>query len=133
MRHALGHGVQVETVVWGGGIMEKDVTICVGTIGSGIWRSPDGGETWSRVRPSRYPENDVRALAVHPRAPHRVYAGTDSGVYRSEDCGASWERLDSPMNAMQTCALAIDPVVPDILFAGTKPPAVFRSQDGGQR
>ena len=70
--------------------MEKDFTICVGTIGSGIWRSPDGGETWTRVRPSRYPENDVRALAVHPRAPHIVYAGTDSGVYRSEDRGARW-------------------------------------------
>src|SRR5213594_4933326 len=81
------HGAQVETVVWGGGIMGKDVTICVGTIGSGIWRSPDGGETWTRVRPSRYPENDVRALAVHPRDPHIVYAGTDSGVYRSEDRG----------------------------------------------
>jgi photosystem II stability/assembly factor-like uncharacterized protein len=37
------------------------------------------------------------------------------------------------MNAMQTWALAIDPVVPDIIFAGTKPPAVFRSRDGGQR
>ena len=43
--------------------MSNDFTICVGTIGSGIWRSPDGGETWTRVRPSRYPENDVRALA----------------------------------------------------------------------
>src|SRR6266496_317571 len=79
--------------------MGKDFTICVGTIGSGIWRSPDGGETWTRVRPSRYPENDVRALAVHPRAPHIVYAGTDSGVYRSADRGARWERLDSPLNA----------------------------------
>ena len=68
---------------YGGTVMSHDFTICVGTIGSGIWRSPDGGETWTRVRPSRYPENDVRALAVHPRAPHRVYAGTDSGVYRS--------------------------------------------------
>src|SRR5215475_2145086 len=50
-----------------GTVMSNDFTICVGTIGSGIWRSPDGGETWTRVRPSRYPENDVRALAVHPR------------------------------------------------------------------
>ena len=73
---------------YGGTVMSNDFTICVGTIGSGIWRSPDGGETWTRVRPSRYPENDVRALAVHPRAPHIVYAGTDSGVYRSEDRGA---------------------------------------------
>ena len=121
------------TMCDGGTVMSNDFTICVGTIGSGIWRSPDGGETWSRVRPSRYPENEVRALAVHPRAPHIVYAGTDSGVYRSEDRGASWERLDSPMNTMQTWALAIDPVIPDILFAGTKPPAVFRSRDGGQQ
>ena len=113
--------------------MGKDFTICVGTIGSGIWRSPDGGETWSRVRPSRYPENDVRALAVHPREPHIVYAGTDSGVYRSADRGARWERLDSPMNAMHTWALAIDPAEPETLFAGTQPSAVFRSQDGGQR
>src|SRR2546427_12893723 len=37
------------------------------------------------------------------------------------------------MNAMQSWACAIDPVVPDILFAGTKPPAVFRSRDGGQQ
>lgn len=113
--------------------MSKDFTICVGTIGSGLWHSPDGGETWSRVRPSRYPENDVRALAMHPREPHIVYAGTDSGVYRSEDRGSSWVLLDSPMNAMQTWALAVDPVDPDTLFAGTKPSAVFRSRDGGQQ
>jgi photosystem II stability/assembly factor-like uncharacterized protein len=118
---------------YGGTVMNNDFTICVGTIGSGIWRSPDGGETWTRVRPSRYPENDVRALAVHPREPHIVYAGTDSGVYRSEDRGARWERLDAPMNALHTWALAIDPAEPETLFAGTQPSAVFRSQDGGQR
>lgn len=113
--------------------MSQDFTICVGTIGSGIWRSPDGGETWARIRPSRYPESDIRALAVHPREPHIVYAGTDAGVYRSTDRGASWARLDSPMNAMDIWALAIDPVAPDTIFAGTRPPAVFRSRDGGQR
>ena len=113
--------------------MIKDVTICVGTVGTGIWRSPDGGDNWERVRPSRYPENDVRALAVHPREPNVVYAGTDSGIYRSEDRGANWQHLDSPMNSMHTWALAIDPVEPDTIFAGTKPSAVFRSRDAGQR
>src|SRR5256712_4326476 len=123
----------LETAFWGEVLMGKVFTIVVGTIVSGIWRSPDGGETWTRVRPSRYPENDVRALAVHPRAPHIVYAGTDSGVYRSADRGARWERLDSPMNAMHTWALAIDPGEPETLFAGTQPSAVFRSRDGGER
>src|SRR3989475_9416707 len=103
----------LETAFWGEVIMGKDFTICVGTIGSGIWRSPDGGETWSRVRPSRYPENDVRALAGHPRAPHIVDAGTDSGVYRSAGRAGRWGRLDSPMNTMHTRALATAPAEPE--------------------
>src|SRR3989442_13643856 len=94
---------------YGGTVMSNDFTICVGTIGSGIWRSPDGGETWTRVRPSRYPENDVRALAGHPPAPHIVYPGTDPGGYRGEGPGGARERLDLPMKPMPTWALALVP------------------------
>jgi photosystem II stability/assembly factor-like uncharacterized protein len=111
--------------------MAKDVTICVGTLGQGIWRSGDGGETWTRVRQGLYTESAVRAFAVHPGDPRVIYAGAESGIYRSEDRGASWERLDSPMNTWPIWALAIDPVDPDILFAGTRPSALFRSQDRG--
>ena len=67
--------------------MSVDYTICVGTVGSGIWRSPDGGNAWTRITPTRFPEATARALAVNPRDPHIVYAGTDTGVYRSEDGG----------------------------------------------
>lgn len=111
--------------------MAKNVTICVGTLGQGIWRSADGGETWARVRQGLYSESAVRALAVHPREPHIMYAGAESGIYRSDDRGASWTHLDSPMNTLPIWALAIDPVDPHIMFAGTRPAALFRSQDGG--
>lgn len=111
--------------------MASNMTICVGTLGQGIWRSSDGGDTWARVRQGLYSESAVRALAVHPRDSHVIYAGTNSGLYRSEDRGASWERLDSPMNTLPIWALAIDPVDPSILFAGTRPSALFRSKDGG--
>ncbi|MGH8056150.1 MAG: WD40/YVTN/BNR-like repeat-containing protein, partial [Candidatus Entotheonellia bacterium] len=111
--------------------MAKNVTICVGTLGQGIWRSADGGETWARVRQGLYSESAVRALAVHPRESHIMYAGAESGIYRSDDRGASWTHLDSPMNTLPIWALAIDPVDPHIMFAGTRPAALFRSQDGG--
>jgi photosystem II stability/assembly factor-like uncharacterized protein len=111
--------------------MARNVTICVGTLGQGIWRSVDGGDTWTRVRQGLYTESAVRAFAVHPRVPHIIYAGAESGIYRSEDRGASWQRLDSPMNTLPIWALAIDPMDPQILFAGTRPSALFRSQDGG--
>ncbi len=78
--------------------MTQNATICVGTLGQGIWRSSDGGATWLRVRHGLYSESAVRALAVHPSDARIMYCGADSGVYRSEDSGEHWERLDSPMN-----------------------------------
>ena len=78
--------------------MTKHATICVGTLGQGIWRSSDGGDTWLRVRHGLYSESAVRALAVHPSDARIMYCGADSGIYRSEDKGERWERLDSPMN-----------------------------------
>src|SRR5271167_4999083 len=112
--------------------MTQNATICVGTLGQGIWRSSDGGDTWLRVRHGLYSESAVRALAVHPSDARIMYCGADSGVYRSEDSGEHWERLDSPMNEIPIWALAIDPVDPNIIFAGTRPAALFRSTDGGQ-
>ena len=32
--------------------MGKDYSICVGAVGfgGGVWHSPDGGDTWNRIR-----------------------------------------------------------------------------------
>lgn len=111
--------------------MTRNMTVCVGTLGQGIWRSIDGGENWDRVRNGVYSESAVRALAVHPGDPKVIYAGVDDGIYRSDDRGENWQRLDSPMNDMAIWALAIDSVDNETIFAGTKPAALFRSKDGG--
>ena len=68
--------------------MTQNATICVGTLGQGIWRSSDGGDTWLRVRHGLYSESAVRALAAHPSDARIMYCGANSGVYRSEDSGA---------------------------------------------
>lgn len=112
--------------------MTKDFTICVGTIGTGLWQSPDGGETWRFVYKGLWLESRVFSLTVHPRDARVVYAGTDDGIYRSEDRGTSFERLDSLLNGLPVWKVTFDPVDPNILFAGTRPAALFRSRDGGQ-
>jgi hypothetical protein len=54
----------------------------------GIYKSVDGGATWS---PAVLLTTPVIALAVDPAAPSTVYAGTfDQGVLKSSDDGASW-------------------------------------------
>ena len=112
--------------------MAGKITICVGTLGQGIWRSTDSGDTWVRVREGLYGESAVRALVVHPGDSRVIYAGVDDGFYRSENQGDTWKRLDSPMNDIPIWALAIDPVDPNTMFAGTRPAALFRSKDAGE-
>ncbi|MGE0821897.1 MAG: WD40/YVTN/BNR-like repeat-containing protein [Candidatus Binatia bacterium] len=118
--------------------MAKDCTICVGTIGAGVWFSPNGGERWKRSK-MRLPfhaepgEIQIRNLSVFPQNPNHLLAGSEVGIYRSEDKGATWELVDSPVDGQQVWSLGIHPTDPNILFAGTKPPGVYRSTDGGKR
>lgn len=118
--------------------MTEQFTICVGTVGAGVWFSPDGGDHWRRSKMAlpfhaEPGEIQIRALALSPHNPHHIYAGSEAGLYRSEDNGASFELVPSPMDGMQIWSVAVDPRDPGVIYAGTKPPAVFRTLDGGKR
>jgi photosystem II stability/assembly factor-like uncharacterized protein len=114
--------------------MAGDYTICVGTIGAAVWQSPDGGESWKRIHhPFPLPmENDIRALAVDPNNPKRLLAGSDTGLYSSEDRGETWQKIDSPMDDKDIWSAAIHPDDPNIIYAGTHPPNLFRTKDRGK-
>jgi photosystem II stability/assembly factor-like uncharacterized protein len=112
--------------------MAANYSICVGTIGSGAWLSPDGGDSWKRVQKGLWSESRIYSLTNHPREERTLFAGADDGVYKSSDGGESFVRLDSPMNALNVWKIAVDPTNPDIIFAGTRPAALFRSKDGGK-
>ena len=114
--------------------MANDYTICVGTVGEGIYISPNAGKSWNRVTgpfPAPY-ENEIRSLAIDPNNPHRIVAGSDVGIYSSDDNGLNWKKMDSPMDGKQIWSVTVHPGDPNTIFAGTKPPAIYRSRDGGE-
>ena len=104
----------------------------VGTVGEGVWRSTNGGATWSRSAKGMFVECDVRALVVDPRRPHVLYAGTNEGVWRTENSGDDWRRLDGPMNDQVTWSLLLPPPDGETVLAGTRPPTIYRSTDAGR-
>ena len=109
-------------------------SICIGTIGSGAWLSTNSGDSWKRSQNEGglWSESRVYGLSVHPTEPRTIFAGADDGIYKSTDGGQNFARLDSPMNSRDVWKIAIDPSNPDIIFAGTRPAALYRSKDGGQ-
>jgi len=111
--------------------MAEGFTLVVATVGGGLSRTVDGGETWDRIRDPIPSESNIRALSVYPDNPHRILAGTDQGIFRSEDNAGTWEKLNSPMEDRQIWSVTVDPTDPDTIFAGTRPDA-FRSRDGGK-
>ena len=113
--------------------MPADYNICLGTSGWGVWHSPNAGKSWVRHR-APFPLNSrIQAFAVHPTAPQTIFAGGDTGLFISHDGGAQWERIGSQGDVPTIWSMAIDPVDPNILFAGTRPAGIYRSRDGGQR
>ena len=92
----------------------------------GLFRSDDGGVTWSAV--GGLPTSDFNALAFNPANPDQIYVGSDmdqgnGGVWRSLDRGASWSPLGSgmPSNPRVT-ALALQPLNPLEVLAATWSP-----------
>ena len=63
--------------------MAQSYTTLVGTVGTGIWTSNDGGERWTRCR-GMWNETQVFALTPHPQNPKVVFAGAHDGIPRAQ-------------------------------------------------
>ena len=87
-------------------------------VGGGVFRSGDGGRTWSEAGLGG---QAVRALVVTPSDPDTLVAGTLDGIYRSRDASKSWERISPERHEelRNLDSLAIDPSDPQVIYAGT--------------
>lgn len=106
------------------------------------------GGTWMPLGPERIPwfgaaAGRVSDIELHPGDPDILYVGgAQGGVWRSDDGGASWRSLTDQECSLAMGSIAIDPVNPDIVYAGTGEQhfsgdsyygcGILRSTDGGE-
>ncbi len=89
--------------------------------GSGIWKSTDGGESWTRLREG-LPTSDMGRIGLdvswsHPATVYAVVEGSEQGVYRSDDAGASWRRTsDIASIPWYFGEIRVDPVDPERVY-----------------
>src|SRR5436309_6731182 len=109
------------------------------TVSGHVYTSTNGGGIWAGGFGDFDDLESVQALAIVPRTdpwtPATLYAGTYgangvfSAVFKSTDAGVGWNATG--LTGVRVYALAIDPLIPTTLYAGTESGGVFKSSDGG--
>lgn len=101
-------------------------TIYAGTRADGVYRSGDGGRTWSEAR-TGLGRADVQALLVDPENPERVYAAVyRTGVFRTQDGGRQWTQVGGSPPHPDIVALASDPARAGSLLVATNGAGLWR-------
>jgi photosystem II stability/assembly factor-like uncharacterized protein len=110
----------------------------LGGPGSGLYRSVDAGQSWSRVNVAGVADGDWEraGVAVSPDG-KRVYAligGKKPGLYRSDDGGDAWSLVNSDSRltgrSWYFTGITIDARNPDVIYMPNV--ALYRSEDGGK-
>ncbi|MDE2148761.1 MAG: sialidase [Gammaproteobacteria bacterium] len=96
------------------------------SIGNGIYKSTDDGETWTHVGLDN--SERISRILVDPRDSDVVYAcvpgklwsdSAERGLYKTTDGGNSWTQILKGSNLSTGCStLALDPKNPEVLLAG---------------
>jgi photosystem II stability/assembly factor-like uncharacterized protein len=94
------------------------------TPGNGIYKSADGGKTWSRVWVQ---DGQIGTMIVHPENADVAFAAVlgrafgpnpERGVYRTRDGGRTWQQVLKKDPDTGASDVAFDPANPNVVFAG---------------
>jgi photosystem II stability/assembly factor-like uncharacterized protein len=83
---------------------------------TGVFRSTDGGASWTKISD----QENVESLAIDPKNRDRIYIGTWRQGWRTDDGAKTWKHIDNGM-VLDTdmFSITIDPVTPENIWVAT--------------
>ncbi len=96
--------------------------------GDGLFKSTDGGMTWTKVAPASVVGYYISRIIVMPNDTNTIFVASDRGVVRSTDGGSTWVNVLSGDHANDLVYRGDNP---NVLFAATLYSGIYKSTDGG--
>lgn len=131
------------------GVADRPNLYYMGTAGGGVWKTEDGGNTWSCISDGFF-GGSIGAVAVAESDPNVIYVGegeqtlrgnvsSGHGLWRSTDAGKTWHFIGLD-DSEHIGRIRVHPKDPDLVYVAAignlwKPNdmrGVYRSKDGGQ-
>lgn len=99
----------------------------------GVWKSTNGGTTWTRVLSDRDSQNAHQtSLSIHPQNAGVVLTADIHGkVWRTTDGGTHWDVVYDNEEATSHWTVAISPSDPSRAYVGSQDGSLLTSLDGG--
>jgi photosystem II stability/assembly factor-like uncharacterized protein len=97
------------------------------SVGTGVYKSTDGGETWTHMGLGEGGPTRTSRIVIHPTNPDIVYVGAlghahgpqrARGVFRTMDGGETWEHVLFVDESTGASSVEMDPSNPRKLWAG---------------
>jgi photosystem II stability/assembly factor-like uncharacterized protein len=131
------------------GVPSQANTYYFGSVGGGVWKTNDAGNTWANVSDGFFKTSSVGAIAVADSDPNVIYVGTGEacvrgnasngdGVYKSVDGGKTWKNVGL-RDTYHIGAVRVHPKNADVVYVAAvghlwgpnEERGVYRSTDGG--
>lgn len=133
------------------GVVGDPLTYYMGTVGGGVYKTTDAGNSWKNITDGQLNTSSVGAIAVSESDPNVIYIGMGEhairgvmtshgdGVYKSTDSGMTWKHVGLKQSD-HISRIRIHPRNPDLvyvavqgqLYGTSKERGIYRSKDGGK-